>query len=113
MDSLLTSNSAVIVEFMTTWCGACKGIAPLLEELATENVESVAVAQIVCDKNKETKKLAAAHGVKSYPVFVVFENGNAAQKWNGADQGKLEKAFEKLAGGGGKKGGKRGKKKGR
>lgn len=114
MDSLLSSNEAVIVEFMTSWCGACKGIEPLWEELATEHIHAVACAQVVCDKNKETKKLATAFGVKSYPVFAVFENGNNSQKWNGADRGKLEETFEKLGGGGGgKKGGKGGKKKGR
>ena len=115
LDSFLSSNDAVIVEFMTTWCGACKKIEPLWEELATEFVDSVACAQVVCDKNKETKKLATTFGIKSYPVFEVFENASSCQKWNGADTGKLEKAFEKFGGGGGKgkKGGKGGKKKGR
>jgi len=67
---------------------------------------------VVCDKNKETKKLATSFGVTSYPVFVIFEHGQESSRWNGADQGKLEKAFERAAGGGGKGGGKGKQKKG-
>jgi len=110
LETLINSNEAVIVEFITTWCGACKSIEPLVTELATEHGESVQLAQVICDKNKETKKLAAAMGVTSYPVFFVFEQSREIQKWNGADVGKLEKAFDKVGGGGGggKKGGKKG-----
>lgn len=101
LNTLINSNEAVVVEFMTSWCGACKGIAPLYEELAETN--DVACAQVLCDKNKETKKLATAHGVSSYPVFVLYQDGASVGRWNGADRGKLEKAFERLSGGGGKK----------
>jgi len=119
METLVHSGEAVIVEFITTWCGACKSIEPLLHDLSTLHADDVQCAVVVCDKNKETKKLAAAFGVKSYPVFYVFdENGSEVQKWNGADRGKLEGAFIRLAGdgGGGKNRGRRGggsKKKGR
>jgi thioredoxin-like negative regulator of GroEL len=67
----------LLVEFVTTWCGACKSIQPLYEELATTNADGVQCSQVVCDKNKETKKLAAAYTVRSYPVFILFdEQGN-------------------------------------
>jgi thioredoxin 1 len=112
LDKLISQNDAVIVEFKTSWCGACKAIEPLLEELAEVHTESVGVAVVMCDKNKETKKLATAHNVSSYPVFVLFQNGAVDGRWNGADDGKLEKAFERLSGGGGGRGG-GGKKKGK
>lgn len=123
LDRLKDSNDTtmLMVEYITTWCGACKGIAPRLEELAKLHADSdgggVAVYQVYCDsKNKETKKLVAAMGISSYPVFVVYSNGTQVQKWNGADIGKLEGAFKKYAGGGESKrggGGKGRKKKGK
>jgi thioredoxin 1 len=111
LDKLISQNNAVIVEFKTSWCGACKAIEPLLEELAEVHAESVQVTVVMCDKNKETKKLATAHNVSSYPVFVLFQNGAVDGRWNGADNGKLEKAFERLSGDGGGRGG--GKKRGK
>jgi thioredoxin 1 len=111
LDKLISQSDAVIVEFKTSWCGACKAIEPLLEELAEVHAESVQVAIVMCDKNKETKKLATAHNVSSYPVFVLFQNGAVDGRWNGADNGKLEKAFARLSGDGGGRGG--GKKKGK
>jgi thioredoxin 1 len=111
LDKLISENDAVIVEFKTSWCGACKAIEPLLEELAQVHAASVQVAVVMCDKNKETKKLATAHNVSSYPVFVLFQSGAVDGRWDGADNGKLEKAFERLSGDGGGRGG--GKKKGK
>lgn len=125
LNALLASNNdttpTVIVEFIATWCGACKSIAEQWQDLAAEHKDGYIVcATVVCDKNKTTQKLSAEFGVKSYPVFIVWHQGQQVHKWNGADIGKLVKAFEKYgaAGGGGKKGkgrggGGGGKKKGR
>ena len=107
LSTLIRSNETVIVEFMTSWCGACASIEPLFETLAlsaAEEQDGPYAAQVICDKNKETKKLAAAFSVGSYPVFVVFENGRETGRWNGADRGKLEKAFDRLSQGRGGKG---------
>jgi len=130
LNKVLQQNDAVLLEFVTTWCTACHGIQPLYEDLAQhemmetqpkangEGGESMLRAtQVICDKNKETKKLADANGVGSYPVFVLFEKGKQVNKWKGADVGKLEKVFDHYGafGGGGKhgKGGKGKKGKGR
>jgi thiol-disulfide isomerase/thioredoxin len=103
----LMDRELVILEFVTTWCAACKSIFPLYEQLAQTHSQEIVAAQVICDKNKETKKLANAFGVKSYPIFLVYRNGKEAQRWDGADIGKLQKSFE----GRGAKGGKRKKKK--
>jgi thiol-disulfide isomerase/thioredoxin len=117
LSALLESNEAVIVEFLASWCGACAAIEPLYEELAESAAASEGQgpqsAQVISDKNKETKKMAANVSVGSYPVFVVFENGNETGRWNGADRGKLEKAFDRLGQGRGGRGGMGGKKKGK
>jgi thioredoxin-like negative regulator of GroEL len=110
LDVLVSQHSAVLVEFKTTWCGACDTIQPLYDELAAAHFKSVKAAQVVCDKNRETKKLATAHRISSYPVFMWYEDGVLVGRWNGADRGRLEKAFEKLGGdGGGRKKGRGGK----
>lgn len=110
-DAFISKNSNVIVEFMTTWCCKCQGIEDYYEELSStsqqQQNESVKAAKVVCDKNKQTKKLTALHNVKSYPVFLVFKDGSVANRWDGADVGKLEGAFERLAGGGKGGGGKK------
>lgn len=118
LNKVLQQNDTVLLEFVTTWCTACHGIQPLYEELAQREMEAVdesngddgmlRATQVVCDKNKETKKLADANGVGSYPVFVLFEKGKEVSKWKGADVGKLEKVFEQY-GGGSAFGGKNGK----
>ena len=133
-DKLITSKSEgslILVEFVTTWCGACKSILPLYEELSTKAASTgaadddddedvqIVCTQVICDKNKQTKKLATKYQIGSYPVFLVLEASNNGNKqidrWEGADQGKLIKVFERFdgdSGGGGKskKKGKKGKK---
>mmetsp|Transcript_10840 Transcript_10840/g.16709 ORF Transcript_10840/g.16709 Transcript_10840/m.16709 type:complete len:214 (+) Transcript_10840:118-759(+) len=100
LDTLVSENDAVVIEFMTTWCGACKSIEEYYTELSTFHQECIRSAKVVCDKNKQTKKLAAEYNVKSYPVFIVFKDGIVTNRWDGANKGKLESTFERLAGGG-------------
>ena len=97
-------EDSAIVEFVASWCGACADIQPLIDELAESHSHDVAVARIVCDRNRETKKLASENGIGNYPVFFVYDNGVNVSRWNGADRGKLEKAFERFSAGRGKKG---------
>lgn len=130
LDQLLlrSKSTFVLVEFVTTWCGACKSIQPLYEELAATTVStpllpndneevddyddndandaerSFTCAQVICDKNKQTKKLALKYRVTSYPVFILFEfGGNQIDRWDGADRGKLMNVFDKLDRNNGKK----------
>lgn len=98
-DAFASTNSAVIIEFVTSWCGACKGIEEYYEESATSHIDVVHSARVVCDKNKQTKKLAAEHKVNSYPVFIAFKDGVIVNRWDGADRGKLESTYERLGGG--------------
>lgn len=110
IDAFLSKNDAAVIEFMTDWCGACKSIEGYFDELAEEfgSTDGVRCARINCDKNKQTKKVAATYNIKSYPVFTAFRDGSLTTRFDGADKGKLEAMFERLggAGGGGKKKGK-------
>mmetsp|Transcript_24379 Transcript_24379/g.51081 ORF Transcript_24379/g.51081 Transcript_24379/m.51081 type:complete len:215 (+) Transcript_24379:33-677(+) len=109
VDAFLSTNDAVIIEFMTTWCGACKSIEEYYCDLSVvsnnndkdnDSGDVVRTARVICDKNKQTKKVAASYHVKSYPVFVAFKDGVVFNRFDGADRGKLEAAFERLGGGG-------------
>ena len=108
IDTFLSKNDAVILEFMTDWCGACESIEGYFDELADEfgRTDGVRCARINCDKNKQTKKAATTYNIKSYPIFVAFRDGSLTTRFDGADKGKLEAMFERLGGGGGKKKGK-------
>lgn len=117
LDALLQKQSdgigpeIIIVEFVTTWCGACKSIQPLFEKLASQQEpDQLMATQVVCDKNKQTKKYATSVNINSYPVFWVFRNGKEMTRWNGADVGKLEKVFSQTMTSGKRKGGKKKKK---
>jgi thioredoxin 1 len=70
----VTSNKdkTLIIDFWAPWCGPCKALTPVLEELATEMSDSVEVYKVNVDDNTE---LAQEHGVQSIPTLLVFKNG--------------------------------------
>jgi thioredoxin 1 len=79
-DRVLKSEEPVLVDFYANWCGPCKRLAPVLEELACET-PSAKIVKVDVDENAE---LAARYGVKSLPSLIVFKNGKAVAKQNGA-----------------------------
>ena len=70
-DDVLASGKKVLVDFYADWCGPCKMLAPVLENLANE-VNDVEIVKVNVDLNNE---LAARYGVMSIPTLIVFENG--------------------------------------
>ena len=86
----LDDNKVVIVDFWADWCGPCKKIAPILDEIASEyNIE---IAKVHVDEQPE---LANKYDVSSIPTLIVFENGLPAKKIVGAQpKHKLIKEFE-------------------
>ena len=76
-EEVLNSSIPVLVDFWATWCGPCRMLAPVIEEIANE-YEGVAK---VCKLNvDEAPKLAAKYGVMSIPTVIVFKNGEVADK---------------------------------
>ena len=67
----------VLVDFWATWCGPCKMMAPIVEQVAKETTASnVKIGKIDVDENPD---LAVKYGIMSIPTFIVFENGNAVK----------------------------------
>ena len=74
-DDVLSSDKPVIVDYWAEWCGPCKMIAPLLDELANEYEGKITVAKINIDENQETPQKYAVRGI---PTLMIFKNGEVA-----------------------------------
>ena len=78
-DEIVKNNETVLVDFFATWCGPCKMMAPVVDEIAAENA-NVAVGK--CDVD-EAGELAMRFGIMSIPTLMVFKNGEAVKTFVG------------------------------
>ncbi|MGN1376031.1 MAG: thioredoxin [Prevotella sp.] len=93
-ESLKNGNKPLVVDFWATWCGPCRAIAPIIEELANEYDGKIVVGK--CDV-EENDDLAMEFGIRNIPTILFIKDGVVVDKHVGAaTKSKIQEKFDKL-----------------
>lgn len=80
-QEIVSSDKPTLVDFYATWCGPCKTMSPILDQLKKELKDQVRILKIDVDKNQE---LASKLGVRGVPTFILYKSGKKVWRQSGA-----------------------------
>ncbi len=80
-EELLANNVVVVADFWANWCGPCRMVTPIIEELASEYEGKVLIGKVDVDDNND---VASKYGIRNIPTILFFKNGEIVDKQVGA-----------------------------
>jgi thioredoxin 1 len=93
-QEILKAGMPAMVDFWAAWCGPCRAIAPVVEELAKEYAGKVKIAKMNVDENSKTPM---KYGIRAIPTLILFKDGNVVDQITGAvSKSQIDNAIKKL-----------------
>jgi len=80
-DDVLDSEKTILVDFWAEWCGPCKAVGPILDEIADEHGDKIEIVKLNVDEHSQ---VAIDYGITSIPALKIFQNGKVVQTIIGA-----------------------------
>ena len=93
-SEVINSEKPVLVDFWAPWCGPCRALAPVIEEISTDFVDKLKVGKVNVDDNPE---ISMKFGIRSIPTLMVFKDGEVQEQIIGAvPKSEIERALDKV-----------------